>query len=163
STIRLCFHLKSDDIINERKKNTNKNDMQKPIDEIKRENLEQIRLCLKQFLDFFYENSINVCFGSIAYRRVTSSTNIYYHRFSTFVQQYSWLMLINVGFRLEQQIKLSKTFIEDLKHIANDKNYSDDFLDDRFYRICIYLWRRSSEYFFLGKSSKTKACNSRPY
>jgi hypothetical protein len=57
-------------------------------------------------------------------------------------------MLCNIAFRLQMQLYWSKTFLRQL-HDYSKSNESLPEIDDRFYRLCLYLHRRSSEYFFL--------------
>jgi hypothetical protein len=117
------------------------------------EALDQIREIFKNFLDFFYKNRIHVCFGPI-YQKIASLEQLCTldcHIFPSFIQEYSWAMLCNIGFRLQMQLYLSKTFITRLHDYSEpkyDKEKHSD-INDRFYRLCLYLHRRSSEYFFL--------------
>ena len=59
-------------------------------------------------------------------------------------------MLRSIGFRIQVQFVLSQKSIDQL-HDYSESAYSDmssEDIDDRFYRLCLYLHRRSSEYFF---------------
>jgi len=160
STIRIRLCVQNDeDLINsfDREKKTSKDTSRDDINELlkttREESLNQIRGIFKHLLDFFYKNRIHVCFGPI-YQRVAAVeqlNTLNNQIFPTFIQSYSWTMLCSIGFRLQMQLILSKTFIKRLHEyselINRDETPSD--IDDRFYRLCLYLHRRSSEYFFL--------------
>jgi hypothetical protein len=61
-------------------------------------------------------------------------------------------MLRNVGYSVEQKIHQQKSFRTSLLELANND-------DDKFYRLCLYLFRRSTEYHFLNVSYREKNVN----
>jgi hypothetical protein len=67
-------------------------------------------------------------------------------------------MLCNIGFRLQVKLFVAKEFLNLLHDYSklhyDEKDPSD--CDDRFYRLCLYLYRRSSEYFFLDLDGEIK-------
>jgi hypothetical protein len=166
STIRLRFRVKDDESIKaylERPKIPGKNtssDDKKGFSEIREEAMIQIREVFKNLLDFLYKNRIHVCFGPILSRNapIQQLDSLHSHRFSTFTQSYSWAMLSNINYRIQVQLCLSKTFINQLHDYSNlrypDEKAAD--IDARFYRLCLYLHRRSSEYFFLDLDEEIK-------
>ena len=122
--------------------------------------IEQIRDIFRNFLDFFYKNRIHVCFGSI-YSKDMPLDRLYAlnaHRFPTFIRAYSWTMLMNANFRLQVQLSFTRDFfvkLRDYSHPLDDDEASDN-IDDRFYRLFLYLHRRSSEYFFLDLDTEVE-------
>ncbi|CAF3706902.1 unnamed protein product [Rotaria sp. Silwood1] len=160
STIRIRIKLKYDQAINEILERNDKtfkdlpsNQKDRLIQTTRNESLKTIREIFKNFFDFFNENRIHVCFGPIFSRNISLEqlSTLKAHRFSTFTQSYSWAMLCNIGFRAQIQLNLTKKFINQLREYSNLMYDEKDSLeiDDRFYRLCLYLHRRSSEYFFL--------------
>jgi len=159
STIRLRIRVKDDQAISElldREEKTLKNTSDGKdhlVKTTREESLEQIRETFKTLLDFFYKNRIHVCFGPV-YQQMASLEQLNtldYQIFPTFIRSYSWAMLCNIGFRLQVQLCRSKTFIKRL-HDYSELKYveeSSSEIDDPFYHLCLYLHRRSSEYFFL--------------
>ncbi|CAF1473862.1 unnamed protein product [Rotaria sordida] len=143
-------YLERDDKIS---KNTLSNEKDDLLQTCRDESLKNIRKIFRTFLDFFYNNRIRVCFGSVGSRNVSLGqlSSLKGQRFSTFTQSYSWAMLCNIGFRAQIQLNLTKKFINCLHEYSGlkfDEKYSSD-IDNRFYRLCLYLHRRLSEYFFL--------------
>ena len=160
STIRLRIQIRSDEEINQISIKQDKISSTMSLDQTnqflndtREESLDQIRQVFKQFVDFFARNRIHLCFGPIRSRisSLEQLATLNSREFRTFIQSYSWTMLNNIGFRLQNLILLSKTFIDNLykysDHIYPDETEAD--IDDRFYRLCLYLYRRSGEYFFL--------------
>jgi hypothetical protein len=167
STIRLRIRLRDNEAINELLERENKISNKTPSDEKDRlvkdtreKSLDQIQEIFKNLLDFFYKNRIHVCFGPI-YQKIASLDQLdtlNNHTFRTFIQSYSWAMLCSIGFRLQMQLYTSKTFIGQL-HAYSESRYFEEKpseIDDRFYRLCLYLHRRSSEYFFLDLDQEIK-------
>jgi hypothetical protein len=56
-------------------------------------------------------------------------------------------MLRNVGYSIEQKISQEKSIRQSLLKLADND-------DDKFYRLCLYLFRRASEYHFLNVSNQ---------
>ncbi len=160
STIRLRIRVKDDQAISELLdregkilNDTSSNEKDRVVQMNREKSLKQIREIFKNLLDFFYKNRIHVCFGPVSQKiaSLTRLSSLDDHRFPTFIQSYSWAMLCNIGFRLQVQLYRSKTFIDRLHDFSKskyDEERTSD-IDDRFYRLCLYLHRRSSEYFFL--------------
>ena len=121
--------------------------------EARDESLKSIRELFRLLLSFFYRNRIQVCFGPATTKSVFLDRlySLYYNTFPTFTQMYSWSMLLSISFRLQVQLYHSKDFVGLLQDYSKpryeEKNDAD--VDDRFYRLCLYLHRRSSEYIFL--------------
>ncbi|CAF1932270.1 unnamed protein product [Rotaria magnacalcarata] len=113
-------------------------------DHDKYSSLEQVKLLFKYLVDFFYSNQISVCFASIKSDR-GCLTNIpaLSKLFKTPIQIYAFTMLKNVGYSIEQKIYQQKIFCQSLLQISDND-------DDKFYRLCLYLFRRASEYHFLN-------------
>ena len=64
------------------------------------------------------------------------------HKITTPIQTYAFTMLKNVGYSVEQKISQQKQIRGLLIHLSDND-------DDKFYRLCLYLFRRSTEYHFL--------------
>ena len=105
-----------------------------------------IKLLFKHLLDFFYANQISVCFGRIQSRR-GCLTNIpaLLRNCSTPMQIYALTMLRNARYLVEQKLFAQKDFLQRLLSLTSGD-------DDKFYRLCLYLFRRSIEYHFLDVS-----------
>ena len=106
--------------------------------------LDQVKLLFKYLIDFFYSNQISVCFGSIksdqgCLTNIGSLSKI----FTTPIQIYAFTMLRNVDYLVEQKINQNKSIREELIKLSDND-------DDKFYRLCLYLFRRSTEYHFLN-------------
>ena len=129
------------------------NDRDKILKDTTAELLKQIRETFRNLLNFFYNNRIHVCFGSIKSRTTTLQQlqTLNNQTFPTFIQSYSWAMLCNIGFRVQVQLYRSKESIDQLHKYSKVKyeNENEQEVDNRFYSLCIYLHRRTSEYFFL--------------
>ncbi|CAF0894236.1 unnamed protein product [Rotaria sordida] len=103
--------------------------------------INNIRVAFREFLAFFYRHRIQICFaGSI----IDSSFKLSSYRieqpvFNTFIKNYSWQMLLSLGYRFQQQV--TQKFIDYLKTIE---------ADDEFYQIALYIWRRAKEYHFVN-------------
>lgn len=113
--------------------------------------LDQVESLFKHLLDFFYTNQITVCFASIkssagclAIR--PSLSNV----FKSPIQIYAFTMLRSVGYSAEQKLSQHNSICEVLRRLAHDD-------DDKFYRLCLYLFRRFTEYHFLHVSHGEKA------
>ena len=134
-------------------RNTLSGEKTRVIEETRARGLQEVRELFRLLLNFFYRNRVHVCFGS------ASTSSVYldrlnaldHHIFPTFTQAYSWSMLLNISFRLQVQLYRSKDFVSVLQEYSKPKyeETSDSEVDDRFYRLCLYLHRRSSEYIFL--------------
>ncbi|CAF3820630.1 unnamed protein product [Adineta steineri] len=160
STIRLRIQLKNTESIIECLEKDGKivkdmsdNDKDKLLKDTKAESLKQVQETFRNLLDFFYNNRIHVCFGSIKTKNISLQEieTLNNHMFPTFIQSYSWAMLCSIGFRVQVQLYHSPKSINQL-HKYSEKRYENETkqeIDNRFYNLCIYLHRRTSEYFFL--------------
>ncbi len=160
STIRIRLCVKSDvgltnlfDRQGKITKCTSQDEINELLQTTREDSLNQIRGVFKHLLDFFYKNRIHVCFGPI-YQRLASAeqlNTLKNQNFPSFIQSYSWAMLCSISFRVQMQLILSRKFVQRLHNYTEvqfpNERYSD--INDRFYRLCLYLHRRSSEYFFL--------------
>jgi hypothetical protein len=112
--------------------------------------LDQVKLLFKYLLDYFYGNQISVCFASVKFRsgcltNIPSLSKI----FLTPIQLYAFTMLRNVGYSVEQKLTQESTIRQSLLNLAKND-------DDKFYRLCLHLFRRSTEYHFLNVSNSFK-------
>ncbi|CAF3348810.1 unnamed protein product [Rotaria sp. Silwood1] len=115
--------------------------------------LEQVKLLFKHLLDFFYSNQIVVCFASIKpCRGCLTNIPALLKIFKTPIQIYAFTMLKNVGYSIEQKISERKQIRELLLELSNND-------DDKFYRLCLYLFRRSTEYHFLKLENELNEAN----
>ena len=93
--------------------------------------INNIRVAFREFLAFFYRHRIQICFaGSITDLsfKLTKS-NIEQPIFNTFIKNYSWQMLLSIGYRFKQRV--TQKFIDYLKTIESD---------NEFYRVEIFLF-----------------------
>jgi hypothetical protein len=116
--------------------------------------VQTIRELFQMLLAFFRENRILVCFG-LVYTCKTSINRLDELKcveYQTMIQEYSWAMLLSIGFRFHVQLYRSKSAIEVLHQYSKKTNDASATMnvDDLFYRLCLYLHRRSSEYIFLN-------------
>ncbi|UJR09769.1 hypothetical protein I4U23_013996 [Adineta vaga] len=163
STIRIRLRLKDDVLLTEYLERVGKIERTTSLDqkenllkEIRDAGLLQIQNIFQKFLEFFDKNRVHVSFGRILARKAPVQQLVGHnnHSFPTFIQNYCWAMLCNIGFRIEVQLYICKLVITKLKEYSKsydcfEKETVED-IDDRFYRLCLYLHRRSSEYFFLN-------------
>ncbi|CAF0930753.1 unnamed protein product [Adineta ricciae] len=166
STIRLRIRLKEENRLAEyferdqQNGNTLANSINDYLKNITDEGILQIKHLFKRFLDFFDKTNIRVSFGSITSKAMNLNhvLSIRYHVFPTFIKSYSWTMLHNIGFRVLVQLCTCKEFLQQLKDYSTFRyeNETDWEADDRFYRLCLYLHRRTSEYFFLDLNEEIK-------
>lgn len=107
--------------------------------------LDQVKQLFKYLLDFFYTNQISVCFGFIkSARGCLPNLPLISNMLTTPIQIYAFTMLRHVGYSVEQKLSKLKFGEQLIKYSKND--------DDKFYRLCLYLYRRSTEYRFLNVS-----------
>ena len=108
--------------------------------------LGQVKELFKYFLDFFYSNQISVCFAFIKHH-LGCLTNLPYlsDQLTDPIQLYAFSMLRNVGYRTEQKLSDLRTLQTSLLSLAGNDN-------DKFYRLCLYLFRRATEFHFLDVS-----------
>jgi hypothetical protein len=106
--------------------------------------LSQVKELFQYLIDFFYNNQISVCFATIQCQR-GSPTNVrsLSSMFTSPVQSYAFAMLRNVGYCVEQKLSQQKSISALLLQCAKND-------DDKFYRLCLYLFRRATEYHFLN-------------
>lgn len=152
STIRLRVFVKEEKNLVKTVEYEQKKDATTTVDKVRQRSLEEIRVLLKCLLEFFYRNNIRVCFGAISSKDVHDGRfeTLQYNQFRSFVQNYSWAMLLSISFRLQVQFYLNEKCVRLLQDYAETKDgETNDDVNDRFYRLSIYLYRRSSEYIFL--------------
>ena len=157
TTIRLRIYLKEEkdlikDLEHQMKKQTETTKVEKSIQTLREESLNEIRELLKNLLEFFYRNRVHVCFAGVSSKDIFGQRleTLHSYCFPSFIQNYSWSMLLSISFRLEALLYQCSHFISILQQYSrpNDDETIEQ-VDDRFYRLCIYLYRRSSEYIFL--------------
>ncbi|UJR28016.1 hypothetical protein I4U23_009276 [Adineta vaga] len=101
--------------------------------------IDNIRMAFREFLSFFYRHRVQICFaGSITEVLQSRSLRIERPIFNSFIKNYSWQMLLSIGYRFQQ--RATQKFINYLKTVE---------IDNDFYQIAIYIWRRAKEYHFL--------------
>lgn len=109
--------------------------------------VDQVKRLFKNLLNFFYTNQIAVCFARIQPRLGciinprSSSKDL-----TSAIQIYAFAMLKNVGYSVEQKLYQNQSICNKLLKLASGD-------DDVFYRLCLYLFRRSKEYHFLNVST----------
>lgn len=159
-TIRLRVVLKDEkqlvgSLEREKKINpsTSEEEKRRLMKEARDESLRSIRELFRLLLSFFYRNRIQVCFGSVTTSSVFLDRlySLHNNTFPTFTQMYSWSMLLSISFRVQAQLYQCKHFLELLQGYSKPRyeEQTNAEVDDRFYRLCLYLHRRSSEYIFL--------------
>ncbi|CAF3687202.1 unnamed protein product [Rotaria sp. Silwood1] len=84
---------------------------------------------------FFSSHNITICHGTIDSRQGLQITSFPILKLPTLITKYSWQMLVNIGYRLLVQI-------------------DQQFRDDLFYRVCVYLSRRFTLELFVNLSEK---------
>ena len=110
STIRLVISFSKD---NENEENH--------IDQLKR-----LKYCYTQFQEFFQRNHINDCFGNItstlSRKDLSSIVSLFMNNNTmSFVKQYSWQMLLSIGYRFQQ--RLTEDFIQQMNLIQDDNEF----------------------------------------
>ncbi|CAF0936913.1 unnamed protein product [Adineta ricciae] len=112
--------------------------------------LGQVKELFKYFLDFFYSNQISVCFAYIKHH-LGCLTNLPHlsDQLTDPIQLYAFSMLRNVGYRTEQKLSDLRTLQTSLLNLAGNDN-------DKFYRLCLYLFRRATEFHFLDLKYELK-------
>ena len=111
--------------------------------------LDQVKRTFKNLLDFFYTNQIAVCFAWIKPNLgCLSNRPSLSEKFTRPIQIYAFTMLRNVAYSVEQKLSQYKSISETLLRLSGND-------DDVFYRLCLYLFRRSSEYRFLNVSKRS--------
>lgn len=92
--------------------------------------IDNMRVAFREFLAFFYRHRIQICFaGSITEMAVKLRLNhIEKPIFNAFIKNYSWQMLLSLGYRFQQQV--SQKFIDYFKTIETD----DEFYQVKFHK-----------------------------
>ena len=88
--------------------------------------INNIRVAFREFLAFFYRHRIQICFAGLItdlsfklpLSRIDKLT------FNTFIKDYSWQMLLSIGYRFQQQV--TQKLIDYFKTIETD---------DEFYQV----------------------------
>ena len=125
---------------------TDRGNYQRFSDNDKYSALDQVKLLFKYLLDFFYTNQIAVCFAPIkSHKGCIPNISLLTRVFKTPFQIYAFTMLRNVGYLVEQKICQNKRICELLLNSADND-------DDKFYRLCLFLFRRATEYHFINVS-----------
>ena len=115
----------------------------------------QIKRLFKYLLDFFFDNQISVCFGHIqSLRGCLSNIPTLLKSCSTPMQIYALTMLRNAHYLVEQKLSEWREFLQELLRLTNGD-------DDKFYRLCLYLFRRSNENHFLDVSHHVRVLRHR--
>jgi hypothetical protein len=85
--------------------------------------INNIRVAFREFLAFFYRHRIQICFaGSITDLSFKLSRScIERPIFNTFIKNYSWQMLLSIGYRFQQRV--TQKFIDYLKTIQTDNEF----------------------------------------
>lgn len=85
--------------------------------------INNIRVAFREFLAFFYRHRIQICFaGSIIDQSLRlTKTRIERPIFNTFLKNYSWQMLLSIGYRFQQ--RMTQQLIDVLKTIDNEKAF----------------------------------------
>jgi len=94
--------------------------------------IDNIRMAFREFLAFFYRHRIQICFaGSITDSSwKLSKPRIERPIFNTFIKNYSWHVLLSIGYRFQQ--KVTQKFIDYLKTIENDSDFYQVFVRNSF-------------------------------
>jgi len=162
TTIRLRFQLMDDEIIAETLERTetitstmSNADKQTSIQARKEELLQQIREIFQNLIKFFDKNRIHICFARIKSHEISLEEILSLNaiNFQSFVRNFSWTMLQQMNFRVQVQIcRFSSELKKKLEKYENERfpEETSEQIDDRFYRLCLYLHRRASEYIFLN-------------
>lgn len=109
--------------------------------------VDQVKRLFKNLLNLFYANQIAVCFAQIKpYRGCIGHPRSAFENLTRPVQIYAFTMLKNVGYSVEQKLFQNQSICGKLFRLASGN-------DDVFYRLCLYLFRRSKEYHFLNVSN----------
>jgi len=113
----------------------------------------QVKALFKLFLDFFYSNKISVCFAAI---KSNCGSQINLSELSTWyktpIQIYAFTMLKHVGYAIEHKLAQNPGRFADSIHRLCQQD------DDKFYRLCLHLFRRATEYHFLDVSRRLIIC-----
>jgi hypothetical protein len=85
--------------------------------------INNIRVAFREFLAFFYRHRIQICFaGSITDLSLKlTKARIERPIFNTFIKNYSWQMLLSIGYRFQQ--RMTQQFIDFLKTIETDSEF----------------------------------------
>jgi hypothetical protein len=85
--------------------------------------INNIRVAFREFLAFFYRHRIQICFaGSIMDVSFQLSTVRFKQPiFNTFIKNYSWQMLLSIGYRFQHSIK--QEFVDYLQSIESDHQF----------------------------------------
>lgn len=101
--------------------------------------INNIRVAFREFLAFFYRHRIQICFaGSITDLSFKlSRSRIERPIFNTFIKNYSWQMLLSIGYRFQQRV--TQKFIDYLKTIQADNEFYQvnkiEFMNLKFFII----------------------------
>ncbi|CAF1415336.1 unnamed protein product [Rotaria sordida] len=107
-----------------------------------------IRHTYKLLTNFFTLHNITICHGMIDSRQGPQVNSFPTLNLPTLIMQYSWQMLVNIGYRL--QVQMDQQFCDDLYQLSREKRNADDL----FYRVCVYLSRLFTLEPFVNLSEK---------
>ena len=98
--------------------------------------INNIRVAFREFLAFFYRHRIQICFaGSITDLSFKlSRPRIERPIFNTFIKNYSWQMLLSIGYRFQQRV--TQRFIDYLKTIETDNEF---YQVNKRIKICFFF------------------------
>jgi hypothetical protein len=85
--------------------------------------INNIRVAFREFLAFFYRHRIQICFAGSITDLPFKSAKPHIERpiFNTFIKNYSWQMLLSIGYRFRQRV--TQQFIDFLKTIETDNEF----------------------------------------
>ncbi|CAF2725687.1 unnamed protein product [Rotaria sp. Silwood2] len=118
-------------------------------DHLTKENAQKtVRQTYKLLTNFFTSHNISICHGMIDARQGPQVNSFPTLKLPTLIMQYSWQMLLNIGYRL--QVQMDQQFRDDLCQLSREKINADDL----FYRVCVYLSRLFTLEPFVNLSEK---------
>jgi hypothetical protein len=107
-----------------------------------------VRQTYKLLVEFFTSHNITVCYGTINSSQGPIANSFPIIELPSCIMRYSWQMLQNIGYRLQNQI--DDRFCDDLCLLSRERYNADDL----FYRVCVYLWRLFTLEPFVNLSNK---------
>ena len=102
----------------------------------------------KSLIEFFMTHNITICYGAIKVHQGREINSLPLIKLPTFIMNYSYQMLMNIGYRL--QLQVDEQFLEGLSYLSREELNADDL----FYRVCVYLSRLFSLEPFVNLSDK---------
>ncbi|CAF1158600.1 unnamed protein product [Rotaria sordida] len=102
----------------------------------------------KLLTNFFTSHNIIICHGALDSRQGLQVNLFPTLKLPTLIMQYSWQMLMNIGYRL--QVQIDQQFCNGLYALSREERNADDL----FYRVCVYLSRLFTLEPFVNLSEK---------